>query len=197
MITEEGFVYIENARLSFPTLITPKAFSQGQPEKYSADFIVPLDSESLRDFRAEGVRLAQEKWGEKAAPIIEMIKQTKKLRAFGIGSERLKSDGTMYDGYEDMAYIGGSTSNKPDLYDNNGKKLMDAGKLYGGCYVNAFVKPWIQDNKFGKAIRCDLIAIQFVKDGDSFGAGRPNTEGMFKPVEGAPAPVDEVANYDW
>ena len=197
MADANGFVRINNAILSFPQLTTPKAFATGQPEKYSCDLIVPVDDEGLKDFQQEGVKLAQAKWGEKAGPIIEMIAKTKKLRAFGMGTERLKTDGTVYQGYENMAYLGGNTTEQPDLYDSNGEKLMNASKLYGGCTVNAIVKPWIQDNKYGKAIRCDLIAVQFVADGEPFGAGRPDTSGMFQPIEGAPEPVSDTPQYEF
>lgn len=199
MIDEHGRVLLRNARLSFPTLATPKAFSVGQEEKYSCDLILPEDSEDYRDLLNEGIRLAKEKWGAKAPPIIEMIKQTKKLRAFGRGIERLRTDGTIYEGYEGMVYVGAkSKANNPPTLLNTNKTIMDdAGKLYGGCYVHAAVQPYIQDNQFGKAIRCDLLAVQFVKDGEPFGKGRTDATSMFDVIEGAPEPVDQVANYDW
>ena len=191
---ENGLIRINNARLSFPQLVTPKAFAPGQPEKYSADFILEAGDPAYDQFKAMAAKLAKEKWADKAPQILNMIKDNKKLRAFGEGSERIRTDGSIYEGYEGGVYIGGNSTEQPDCYDANGEKLMNISKLYGGCVVNAFVKPWLQDNKFGKAIRCDLVAIQFVQDGESFGGGRVATEGLFQPVAGAPDAVAETAD---
>ena len=46
-----------------------------------------------------------------------------------------------------------------------------AGRPYGGCYVNATIEVWAQNNDFGKTTRAQLLAVQFAKDGDAFGAG--------------------------
>ena len=45
------------------------------------------------------------------------------------------------------------------------------GLVYSGCYVNARVELWVQDNANGKRINAKLLGIQFVRDGDAFGAG--------------------------
>jgi hypothetical protein len=62
-----------------------------------------------------------------------------------------------------------------------------ARKMYGGCRVNAAIKPWPQDNKHGRGIRCDLIAVQFAADDTPFGEGAVDASGMFGAVAGAPA----------
>ena len=43
--------------------------------------------------------------------------------------------------------------------------------IYAGCYVNASVRLWIQDNKFGKRINSELLGLQFFGDGERFGEG--------------------------
>jgi hypothetical protein len=62
-----------------------------------------------------------------------------------------------------------------------------ARKMYGGCRVNAAVKPWLQDNKHGRGIRCDLIAVQFAADDKPFGEGAVDASNLFGAVAGAPA----------
>ena len=59
--------------------------------------------------------------------------------------------------------------------------------MYGGCRVNAAVKPWLQDNKHGRGIRCDLIAVQFAADDTPFGEGAVDASNLFGAVAGAPA----------
>jgi len=60
--------------------------------------------------------------------------------------------------------------------------------MYGGCRVNAAVKPWLQDNKHGRGVRCDLVAVQFARDDTPFGEGSVDASGLFGAVAaGAPA----------
>jgi hypothetical protein len=40
-----------------------------------------------------------------------------------------------------------------------------SGKVYSGCYVNASIELWAQDNKFGKRINATLMGVQFLRDG--------------------------------
>ena len=65
-------------------------------------------------------------------------------------------------------------------------------KMYGGCRVNAAVKPWVQANSYGNGIRCDLVAIQFCRDDEAFGEGNVDASGMFgavsNPAQAMPSP---------
>jgi hypothetical protein len=54
--------------------------------------------------------------------------------------------------------------------------------MYGGCRVNAAIKPWLQVNKHGNGIRCDLIALQFAGDDTAFGEGAVDASNMFGAV---------------
>ena len=44
--------------------------------------------------------------------------------------------------------------------------------FYGGCYVDMLIRPWGQDNKFGKRVNAALVAVQFKRAGERFGKGR-------------------------
>ena len=62
------------------------------------------------------------------------------------------------------------------------------GRIYSGCFVNATVEIWAQDNKNGKGLRCTLLGIQRVRDGDAFGGGsRPDADDFDDVSEGADA----------
>lgn len=41
--------------------------------------------------------------------------------------------------------------------------------VYSGCYVNVLIRPWKQENSFGKKINANLVGVQFKKDGERFG----------------------------
>lgn len=65
---------------------------------------------------------------------------------------------------------------------------IGSGKPYAGCYVNASVEIWIQDNQWGKRVNCTLRGVQFLRDGDSFGGGAPANADEFETVtDGADA----------
>ena len=185
-----GLIRISNAVLSFPTLAKPEPFAPGQVEKYSCDFIIPENDPAFKVFYEEAIAMVTQRFPQKFDGILKMINDTRKLRCYGRGSERLKqADGTIYKGYEGNVYISANSTERPAYYDSDGTELMNVSKLYGGCLVNAMVKPWLQDNKFGKGIRCDLLAVQFAGDGERLGSSRVDTSGMFTAIPGAPSPT--------
>jgi hypothetical protein len=59
----------------------------------------------------------------------------------------------------------------------------DDGIVYAGCYVNATIRLWGQDNQYGKRINAQLRAIQFVKKGDAFGDGDIDVMKEFKALD--------------
>lgn len=68
----------------------------------------------------------------------------------------------------------------PSVRDADGRTKLtrqDSSKIYGGCFVNLLIRPWYQDNKFGKRVNAGLSAVQFLRDGEPFGEGRI-TEGQ-------------------
>ena len=83
-----------------------------------------------------------------------------------------------YDGYEGMIYLSANSSRKPQIITNRkgkDKKWIEAteggpGAPYSGCYVNALVRLWAQDNEHGKRLNASLEVVQFLRDGDAFGA---------------------------
>jgi len=192
-------IYLQNVRLSFPQLATPKTPEGGGTAKYSADFLLLSDDPQHAKFVALAQQLAAAKWGEKAALILPMIYQDRRLRCFGSGDEKInKKTIKPYDGYGGMLYISASKDRMPQMIDSTGAGIdpnntlacqNEARKMYGGCYVNAVVKPWIQDNQFGRGVRGDLVAVQFLRDGDPFGEGVTDVSAQFgaTAAPGAPA----------
>jgi hypothetical protein len=69
------------------------------------------------------------------------------------------------------------------VVDLQGNPLVTTdGKPYAGCYVNANIDVWWQDNKYGKRVNASLRSVQFVKDGESFGAGPLDAAKEFEDV---------------
>ncbi len=203
-------IQLTNVRLSFPKLIEAVSnanFPNGD-KKFGADLILAPNHPDYARIMAEVGAVASAKWKEQAPAILNMIQNDRRLRCWGKGSEKIKKD-TMkpYEGYDGMVYLTTSMNeDRPPIMVRTDGTVCDnantmeraalARKLYGGCYVNAAVSPWVQDNQFGRAIRCNLIAVQFLKDGTPFGDAPPDVTGMFSAVAAAPAvPADIPAFF--
>ena len=194
-------IFLTNVRLSFPHLAEPHApgNNPNAVKKYSADFLMSPDDAGYKKFMEEYAKLALEKWGDQSSQVMQMIQSERKLRCFGQGNEKVnKKTFQPYDGYADMVYIGANRDQMPQMIQADGQPVdgtntmayqNEARKMYGGCYVNVALRPWLQDNQYGKGVRCDLVAVQFAKDGEAFGEGTPDASGMFGQVE-APATPD-------
>lgn len=195
-------IFLSNVRLSFPKLIEPEAFQNNPDKKFSGDFLMVPNGPNFATFMGEVGKIATEKWKDHAGAVLQMCQADRKLRCYGSGAEKIdKKTYKPYIGYEGMAYISAnSNADRPPRMirldgtecdnANTMERVALARKLYGGCFVNAAVRPWAQDNQFGRAIRCELIAVQFFADGEPFGEGEVDLTGKFGAVQapaGAPA----------
>ena len=69
-------------------------------------------------------------------------------------------------------YISARNPLKPSVVDTNRSPLVaEDGRPYAGCYVNAVLELWTQDNNYGKRVNATLMGVQFYKDGESFVGG--------------------------
>lgn len=196
-------VYLSDVRLSFPALAEPQVNKQypNKPASYNCDFI--FDSEQhpgWQQFMQRIALLANEKWKEHTQTVMQMIGQDRKLRCFGPGQEKVNQKTLkVWEGYIGKMFISANKyadKGMPQIIRPDGTavdpaNLMEyqavARKMYGGCRVNAAVKPWLQQNTHGRGIRCDLIAVQFARDDAPFGDAHADATGMFGQVAGAPA----------
>jgi hypothetical protein len=174
-------IKIVEARLSFPDIWRPKAIKSGKGDpgepKYSCHFLLDKkeQADQIKALKLAIFALAKEKFGEKAG---EMIKKGKVTVCLHEGSDK------DYDGYsEENMYLSTSSSKRPTIVDRDKTALAeDDRRPYGGCYVNGIVRLWCQDNNFGKRVNAELMGIQFVKDGEPFGAA-PLDEDAFEDLD--------------
>jgi hypothetical protein len=188
-------VMLTNVRASFPTLLKPEASFKDGPLKFSCDFLMPPDHPDLQRMYSVIQLVATDKWKEQAQAVLSMIQTERKFRCFGRGEERINQKKMVpYDGYPGMFYVTGLSDSQPVLVQEDGTPVdarnqmavqAEVRKIYGGCYVNACIKFFPQNNEAGRAIRCELIAIQFLSDGQPFGEGPIDLTGMFSAVPGA------------
>lgn len=164
-------ILIKNVRLSYPALFEPSGM-EGQEPKFNATFLFPKGSATEKQIRAEIERVAKEQWGDNAINVLKKQQGDANRRVIKDGDDKLTSEGEVAPGYTGMNYIKASNKTRVAIVDRNHSELIASdGKPYGGCYVNAQLDIWPQDNKFGKFINTKLLAVQFWEDGDAFGGG--------------------------
>ena len=192
-------IYLSNVRLSFPHLAEPQRQVNEATGKerisYNCEFIMPQDHDGFIQFMQRYGSMVLEKWKEHAQTIMGMIQNDRKLRCFGRGEEKInKKTFQPYDGYAGHVFITSGRDSPPQMIQANAQPVDPsntmayqqlARKMYGGCRVNAAVKPWLQENKHGRGVRCDLIAVQFAGDDTPFGEGAVDASNLFGVVAGA------------
>ena len=195
-------IYISKARLSFPNLVEPQKRVNEQTGEvrvsYNCSLLIAPTDHGYQSFMKRYAELAAERWKEHSQTVMNMIHQDRKSRCYAAGEEIVnKKTFLPYDGYAGNVVLNAGSKNPVQAIAVDGKPIDPANtmlyqqtlrKLYAGCRVNAAVKPWIQDNKNGRGIRCDLVAIQFAGDDAPFGAGEADASGLFGGVAlpGAP-----------
>lgn len=169
-------VKLTTTRLSFPQLFRAKAFQKDQEPTFSACFILDKakDAKQIAGVKEAMAAVAKEKWGDKVPKGVKLC-----LRA---GDEPGKED---VDGYgPEVMFISASSRKKIPVVNRDLTPLgEDDGKPYAGCFVNASLRLWAQDNEYGKRINAQLRAVQFVKDGEAFGEAPVDVEEEFEAME--------------
>ena len=151
-------IHLKNVRLSFPSLFR-KATFQGDETKFEATFLIPKEDTLTKQLLDSAIAAAV------ADAKIKMPKEDKLCLKDG--------DACEYDGYADHWSLKAAANKRPTVIDRDRTPLIEEdGKPYAGCYVNAIVDIWIMNHqKFGKRVLCNLYGVQFLKDGEPFGAG--------------------------
>ena len=151
---------LKNVRLSFPSLFT-KAEFEGVATKFEATFLIDKDSqgEIVKQVNTAIDKFLSAKF-PKGAP--KSVKRT----VFSDG------DTKDYDGYANQMAFKGSNTKRPTVINRDKTPITeDDDIIYAGCYVNAIVDLWYSDHpKGGKQVLGNVMGVQFVKDGESFGA---------------------------
>lgn len=181
-----GEIMLNNVRLAFPTLWTPQRVNnQGEP-RFSASLLMTPDHPDIPKLKKTLQRVAEKKWGAKASSVLKQL----------IAGDRIcLHDGDMkpdYDGFPGNKFVSANSKVRPLAVDRDRTPLSeDDGRLYSGCYVNAKIDIWPQDNKYGKRLNAQLQGVQFVADGEAFAGGRPADIDEFAELEG----VDEAEEF--
>lgn len=166
--------------------------------KHSATFGFPKGHPAEAAIKAAFQKVATEKWGAKAVEVFTMLKAGDKLCLHDGDAKADK------EGYKGNLYVSASNKLRPLVIDGQ-KQPLDAnsGKPYSGCYVNAEIELWAQDNKFGKRINASLRGVQFARDGQRLSGGGVSSADDYEAIpesggakEGASAPAKGGDEFD-
>lgn len=183
-------VRLENVRISYTqALFAPQQVNgQGDP-KFSSAFIFGRDHAAVPALQEAVIAVAKEKWPTKWEEVLRTLKAADKLPVHD-------GDAKDSDGYKGNLFLNASNKLKPTVVDirpdasGNPATLTAAdGKPYSGCFVNAIVEIWAQDNQFGKRINASLLGVQFLKEGPRLAGGSVASASDFQAVAPAGAPA--------
>lgn len=173
-------------RLSFPDLFEAVQYQGAGPFNFRASFLIDPAGPHKAQIDQAIQAVAKEKWAAKATQVLAGILGNSQKCCFVDGATKA------YDGYAGMWALSATRpqeKGRPLILNADKTPLVAAdGKPYAGCYVNASVEFWAQDNSYGKAVRCTLLGVQFARDGDAFTAGSvANPDDFESLAEGAGA----------
>ena len=170
-MSENANIMLKNVRLSFPSLFQTEKFGQEDTGKYAATFI--LDKKD----HAKTIERLKEKVQE----------GFKELKVKSLPAARIclkDGDESGREEYEGAYIIKATTKKRPTVIDRDRTPLADEdGKPYSGCYVNAIINFWFQDNQYGKRVNGNLLGVQFANDGEPFGSGPIDVSDDFEMLE--------------
>ena len=148
-------IKLKNVRLSFPSLFR-KAVFNGDETKYEATFLINKSDPIVKEIQSEINRLIKED-----------------LKGSKLAEDRIcfkDGDDIEYEGYKGCYSIKAANKKRPMVIDRDRTPLSeDDNRIYAGCYVNAIIELWVQNNAYGKRINANLHGVQFFSEGEPFG----------------------------
>lgn len=160
-------ILLPDVRVSFAQGIFEKSsFEEGGKEQFQSKFLIEPGSSQAKLLEDLEIKLAKEKWGDEWELTLK--------RAHADASKKLLRDGDLQKGagFQGMLFVSANNDERPTTYDRARRPVArEDGVIYSGCYVNARLEIWAQDNKWGQCIRAKLLGVQFYRDGDAFGSG--------------------------
>lgn len=181
-------VKLTNVRLAFPQLFQAKAGFNGEGEPaFSASFIIEAGSPLIDEIEKAQEQVGKDKWGAKWVDVKKEIVSKDRM---ALHDGDTKAD---YAGYAGNHFVTARNKTRPTVIDRDKTPLVEAdGRPYAGCYVNASIELWAQDNRYGKRINASLRGVQFVKDGEAFSGGGVASADEFDSVDESTESTDEL-----
>ena len=179
---ENSKIHLKNVRLSFPSLFRRAQFNPGEEGKYEATFLFSKKDKKLKAKIDKAIKTKIAESGIKVASDKRCLKD---------------GDEVEYNGYEGMWSIKASQSRRPTVIDRDRTPIAEEDNvIYAGCYVNAIIDLWVQNNSFGKRVNANLYGVQFVKNGEAFGMGPVDVTDDFDDLSDDEEDIEEDDDLD-
>lgn len=152
-------VKIQAARLSFPSLFNTAMFGGADTGKYEATFVLDKveHADTIASIKAQIDKLMKEELKSRVPSDKLCLKD---------GDEMGRPE------FEGKYTIKASTKKRPLVINRDKSAISESDNIvYAGCYVNAIVSLWAQNNTWGRRINAQLDGVQFCRDGEPFGDG--------------------------
>lgn len=144
---------VVQGRLQFPSL-----FDVDNYDKYSATILLEKGSKEEAKVKAAIDNIVRDMFGGTEPPTV-CLKD---------------GDSKEYDGYKGHSFVSASRKDpfKPhQLIDRSKTPVTSPSVFYAGCTVNMAINVWGQNNRWGKKVNAEIVALQFVSDGDRLNTG--------------------------
>jgi hypothetical protein len=169
-------IFLSNVRLSFPALWQARTGPDANSKpSFQAAFILDKkdNAKDIETVRATIAAIGKESFKGKLPPKVCLREGTEKGDVDGYG--------------EGVMFINARSDKRPHVVDRDLSPLSEEdGKVYAGCYVNATVRLWAQDNQFGKRVNASLLGVQHVKDGERLSGGGVAAADDFEAIQMPP-----------
>ncbi len=186
-------ITLKSVRIAFANgLFEARSVGDSAKATFNASFLFAPGSDQHKEISTAIKQVAAEKWKAKADDIVKTLAATDKLCCH---------DGDLkpnYAGHPGNKYVSANNAVRPEVRDRDGRTPLAAadGRPYSGCYVNAILDIWAQDNKYGKRVNATLLGVQFLRDGEAFSGGASAADDDFEDVSGdgssSPATADDL-----
>lgn len=178
-------IVLRNVRLSYEHIFTPTSFEEGGDAKYSATFIIPKDHPDLPAVKRAFFEAGQETFAADFAKPGSWPKgYTCSLRDADVATDSLGEVlAEKQPAYAGCYVLEANSTRRPIALDRRKAAVTeDDGVIYSGCYVNASLNAsGYTFGKVKKGVKCYLNGVQFVRDGERFGA---DTSADFDDLDG-------------
>lgn len=176
-------VVLKNVTLNFPNLFKATSSPKYPTQKpsYSSQFVIVKGSDAEKALNDAIEKVAKEQWGDKAE---------KKLKEYR--PNKMKYPARDGDDMDDKPWAAGKvlltakrneSVGRPVVVDQQKQPMLaDDDRVYSGAVVNASVVVAAQTGD-NDGIRCQLIAVQFVKHGERLSGGPAATDSDFEEIE--------------
>lgn len=178
----DGLIKVSGVRFSYPHLDKPYKGDGDGEAKFGLVGMMPKATHKA----AHG--LVQER-------IDELLKENKVKK---LPADKLflrDGDDSSRDEYEDHWTISARETRRPPLRDRQNQVVEpeDAKDVFQpGFWGDILIRPWYQNNKFGKRVNAGLSSVQFVRKDETFGEGRISDEDLDDAFEDYGEEEDEI-----